>query len=195
MARRPTDSPAGFSRRVLLRRGGAVAVVGAAGVISTTTLLGQARRYPEARPACELLYLSKREFAILAALADTVFPPGNPLGHTGTEARVPEYIDRMLAALEPEKAADLKKMLLLFEHGTLAFGLRFRRFSSLPAKARARYLHHWESSAIYTRRAAVTAIKTLLGMAYFAHPEVRASLGIHPLCATPADAEPREEWS
>ena len=157
-------------------------------------LWGHAGRYPTPEPSCELLFLERRDFAILAALADTIFPYGNPLGRSGSAARVPEYVDRMLARMPKDKAEEFRAMMLLFEHGTLAFGLRVRRFTELPPAAAQRYLRRWEEAQVYSRRMLAAGLKTLLGIAYFAHPEVQKAMGIQKICATPADAQQRQEW-
>jgi hypothetical protein len=183
-----------LSRRALLRRSAAAAALASAAGAGVFCA-GHAGRYPEPSPACTLKFLAPREYAIVAALADTLFPPGNPIGLCGTEARVPEYVDRWLAAMQPDKAGEYRAMLLLFEHGTLAFGLRARRFTDLAQSARERYLRHWETSGIYARRALVGGLKTTLGFAYFAYPGVESRLGIARSCGAPADALPREEWS
>jgi hypothetical protein len=190
---RPSARPR-MSRRTLVRRGlylGAGVGVSAGGLL----LWGHARRYPAPQPSCELLFLQAREFAILTALADTIFPAGNPLGISGRDARVPEYVDRMLARMPSDKAAEFEAMLLLFEHGTLAFGLRIRRFTALPPAAAERYLRRWEEAQVYSRRMLAAGLKTLLGIGYFAHPEVQQAMGIQKICATSSDALPRQEWS
>ena len=38
-------------------------------------------------------------------------------------------------------------------------------------------------------------LKTLLGLAYFAHPDVREAMGTRRTCGSAGDAMPREEWS
>ncbi|HCP45903.1 MAG TPA: hypothetical protein DIU15_07670 [Deltaproteobacteria bacterium] len=189
---RPTASRR-ISRRTLLRRVGLVTVA-LGGATAGGFIVSHSRLYPDAEPATALRFLERREYAIVAALADTLFPPGNSIGLTGMEARVPEYIDRWLDGLSADKASEYRMMLLVFEHGTLAFGLRARRFTDLPLLARERYLRRWETTRVYSRRMLATALKTSLGTAYFAHPEVRASLGVRSSCKTPADEAPREEW-
>ncbi|GEM_PF-1125345 len=182
------------TRRTFLRRGAAAVAVSGA-VYGGVSLYGHAGLYPEPEAACELKYLERREYAIVAALALALFPPGNSLGIDGLQARVPEYIDRLLTGMEPEKAADLKSMFLLFEHGTLAFGLRVRRFTELPPRARERYLRRWERARVYSRRMLAAALKSMLGMGYFAHPDVQEALGMKRMCGTIADAKPRDEWT
>jgi len=189
---RPTASNR-LSRRTLLKRVG-IATAAVGGATATGFVISHSRFYADAEPAAALRYLERREYAIVAALADTLFPPYNALGLSGVEARVPEYIDRWLDGLDSDKASEYRMMLLLFEHGTLAFGLRARRFTDLPAPARERYLRRWETTRLYSRRMLATALKTSLGTAYFAHPDVRARLGVRSACRTPADEAPREEW-
>ncbi len=168
--------------------------VGATGTLGLT-IAGHAGRYEEAHPACPLRYFTRREYRIVTDLANTMFPPRNALGITGTEARVPEYMDHMLAGMRADKASELRAMFLLFEHGTLAFGLRTQRFTELTPTDQERYLRRWERAQVYSRRMLVAGLKAFLGMAYFAHPAVRERLGIQHLCGSPADALPREEWS
>ncbi|MEE2828317.1 MAG: gluconate 2-dehydrogenase subunit 3 family protein [Myxococcota bacterium] len=190
---RPTARPR-ISRRSLVKRGLALAALGGAAGAGVLTW-GHGGRYADPVPACDLHYLQRREFAILAALANALFPPGNDIGLSGTDARIPEYVDRMLAGMSQHKAAEFRAMLLLFEHGTLAFGLRARRFTDLSLPARERYLRRWEEARVYSRRILAAGLKTVLGIAYFAHPKVQAKLGMDRICASPADAVPREEWS
>ena len=177
----------------MLRRAGlAVAAVG--GGSALVLGLGHGGRYDEVSPACDLLFLQQREYTIIAALANTMFPPGNAIGLSGTDARVPEYIDRWLEGQGESKAGEFRMMLMVFEHGTAAFGLRARRFSDLPGPAQERYLRRWETTRLYSRRMLAFALKSALGIAYFAHPEVKRRIGVQHRCATPADAGPREEW-
>ncbi len=187
-------SSARFSRRTALRACCAVGGV-ALSVAGGFAAYGHSHRYSEVEPACELLAFTKREFQIVADLANILFPPGNPLGISGREARVAEYIDRMVAGMEEDKATETKAMFLLFEHGTLAFGLRTRRFTDLPVTEKERYLRRWERARIYSKRMLAAGLKTYLGLAYFAHPDVRARLGAKRLCGSAADSVVRAEWS
>jgi len=191
-AARPSASSK-ISRRTILRRAG-IAAGAVAGASALAFGLGHGGRYDAVQPACELIYLRKREYTIVAALADTIFPPGNEIGLSGTEARVPEYIDRWLEGQGEAKAGEFRMMMMLFEHGTAAFGLRVRRFTNLSTQAQENYLRRWETTRLYSRRMLAMALKSALGIAYFAHPEVQKRIGIQHRCATPADAQPREEW-
>lgn len=194
MSRNTTRPVARPSRRTVLRATAATAGVVAVGGVGVA-VHGHAHRYAPVDPACPLLAFSRREFEIVGALADVLFPPGNHIGISGREARVPEYIDHMVAGMEDDKATEVKAMFLLFEHGTLAFGLRRRRFTDLPRIAQTRYLRRWETARVYSRRMLAAGLKTYLGLAYFAHPDVREALGIRRACGSAADALPREEWS
>jgi hypothetical protein len=189
---RPSAS-SGISRRTILRRAG-IAAGAVAGASALAFGLGHGGRYDPVEPAATLIYLKKREYTIVAALADTIFPPGNDIGLSGTDARVPEYIDRWLEGQDEARAGEFRMMMMLFEHGTAAFGLRVRRFTNLSTQARENYLRRWETTRLYSRRMLAMALKSALGIAYFAHPEVQKRIGLQHRCATPADAHPREEW-
>ena len=193
---RPKSRPSALvkiSRRTVLRRGGiAIAAVGGASALAFG--IGHSGRYDEVDSAVDLIYLHRREYTIVAALANTVFPPGNAIGLSGTDARVPEYIDRWLDGQGAAKAGEFRMMMMLFEHGTAAFGLRVRRFTDLDAEARERYLRRWETTRLYSRRMLAMALKSALGIAYFAYPGVQERIGVQHRCATAADARPREEW-
>ncbi len=182
-----------ISRRTVLRRAG-IAVAALGGGSAVVFGIGHSGRYADVAPACELMFLQRREYTIMAALANTMFPPGNAIGLSGTDARVPEYIDRWLDGQGESRSGEFRMMLMLFEHGTAAFGLRVRRFSDLPSSARERYLRRWETTRLYSRRMLAMALKSALGIAYFAHPEVKRRIGVRHRCATAADARPRAEW-
>ena len=193
---RPKARPSALSkisRRTVLRRVG-IAIAAVGGASALVYGIGHGGRYAEVDPASELLYLRRREYTIVAALADTIFPPGSAIGLSGTEARVPEYIDRWLDGQGEAKAGEFRLMMMVFEHGTAAFGLRVRRFTDLGPEARERYLRRWETTRLYSRRMLAMALKSALGIAYFAYPEVQERIGVRQRCATPADARPREEW-
>ena len=191
-SQRPAARPR-ISRRLLVRRGlllGGLSAAAGTGVL----LWGHGGRYPEAEPAVDLVYLDRRAFSVVASLSDALFPPGSALGISGRQARVPEYVDRMLARMPSNKAQEFVAMLLVFEHGTLAFGLRVRRFPELPQDRAEKYLRRWEEAQVYSRRILAAALKTTLGIAYFAHPDVQEKLGMQRTCAAGGDIAEREEW-
>jgi hypothetical protein len=68
-------------------------------------------------------------------------------------------------------------LLQFVEHGPWLFGPA-RRLTRQSPEARVRTLAAWEGSRIYFLRVAFTSLRTLIAMAYVAHPQVAATLGL-----------------
>ena len=92
-----------------------------------------------ARPdAGRFEFLAPREAAFLAAAADALYPPGGVVPPSGSEAGIPEYVDRYLGVVPARVRWLMRLLFLLVEQATLLFaapgsGGR-RRFSSLRAE-------------------------------------------------------------
>ncbi|MBZ0251698.1 MAG: hypothetical protein K8I02_00025, partial [Candidatus Methylomirabilis sp.] len=67
----------------------------------------------------------------------------------------------------PEVLAQIKQLLLIFEHGTPLAGL-FRRFTSLSAEDRRAYMESWERSGAAFRKAVFLALKKMACLSYYA---------------------------
>lgn len=154
-------------RRALL--GGAAAGT-ALGALTATAVLIEV-----GVPAAGAEVLTARELAVVRALAEVMFPKGAfPID--GAQAGVAEEVDRLLAeVLDPLHASGFRTLLHTLEWGTLAS--RGSTFSALPAPERAEVLRIWSDPTVFARRVAGDAFKAVLGMAYFAHPEVLAHIG------------------
>jgi len=117
---------------------------------------------------------------VVEAVAEVLFP-GDPFPVNGREAGVAAEVDRIVGeVLEPVPAAGFRYVLRALEWGT--FASRGRRFSRLPASARAEVLSTWKAPEQMTRRVAGDSLRAVLGMAYFSHPEVLASMGWRATC-------------
>ncbi|HVH20495.1 MAG TPA: hypothetical protein VNF72_19535, partial [Myxococcota bacterium] len=57
--------------------------------------------YPAAAQPAEAL--RRRELALVAAVADALFPPGGAVAESGREADVAGYVDRLVAASQPRQ--------------------------------------------------------------------------------------------
>jgi hypothetical protein len=136
------------------------------------------------RPRAALRVLSRREAAFLDAAAATFFPGGGALALSGEQADLPERTDRYLESLPDRQRGLIRALLMLFEHATVVFpapGLGgLRRFSSLSPAQRHAWLESWARSRFYLRRTAFTALKAVLVMGYFGHPDCLAQLGLTP---------------
>ena len=128
--------------------------------------------------------LARREAAFLDAAGETFFPPDDSMPVSGGQADLPGYADRYLAALPARQRTLVRALFALFEHGTLVFPAKgrggFRRFSSLSAGQRFEVLRGWETSGLYLRRMAFTALKAVLILGYVGHPQSLHALGLAP---------------
>ncbi len=155
----------GVSRRGLLASGAALLAVGAGGGLSLA--LGP--------PAPGALVLSDRELRVVGAAAEAMFP-GAPLPLDGIQAAVAARVDEIVADLmDPLRRAAFRYVLRVLEVGTMA--RRGRPFSALPVHTRQVVLERWSEPEVVPRRVAGDSLRAVLGMAYFSHPDVLASIG------------------
>ena len=113
------------------------------------------------------------------ALAETVFPADDPRHVRSDDAHVVEYLDDLLAAVEPRERAMMRALLALFDlQQAAATPLRPTLFSWARPEDRAKSLDGWDKSRLYPRRAAFQAIRSLLLWAYVDNPDVERSIGI-----------------
>ncbi len=128
-------------------------------------------------PAPGFAVLSTGEVRFLDAVSETVFPAEGAVPVSGPEAGVTAYMDRYLDALPARFRRLIRLLFLLFEVAPVFFAATPCRFSSLSGERRKKYLEGWESSRLYARRMSAQGLKTLLCIAYMAHPGVKESIG------------------
>lgn len=121
--------------------------------------------------------LSAKEQAIVAAVADALFPAGGPIPVSGTEAGLVAYMDTHMRRVPRSIRALLRLLLAFIEHGPWLFGPRRVRFTRLRSEERAPALKDMEKSSLYLRRVSFFSIRTLLSMGYLANPAVVKSIG------------------
>lgn len=139
--------------------------------------------YP--RPTQRYHALMRGEVDFLANAADAMFPPGGAIPYSGVEADLPGYTDRLVTASHPRIQVAMHALFFLVEHATAFFpapghGGR-RRFSSLGRDQQVAALEGWEQSRFYLRRVVFTSLRSILTLAYFAHPPVLRQLRLAPL--------------
>lgn len=138
--------------------------------------------YPPA--ALEVATLSRKEQAIVAACADSFFPPKGPIALSGTEAGLVAYFDAYVARLPKTQIVLVRLLLWFIEHGPWVFGPRPTRFTKMPLAGRLRVLGSMQTSPIYFRRVAFLSMRTILSMGYLANDEVQRAMHMV------ADADP-----
>jgi hypothetical protein len=120
--------------------------------------------------------LSKKEQAIVAAVADAMFPKGGAIPLSGTEAGLVAYLDRYIGRM-PNPSRTLSRLLLQFiEHGPWLFGPRRARFTRMSQAERLAALDDMRTSSIYFRRIAFLSMRTMLTMGYLANADVARSM-------------------
>jgi len=140
---------------------------------------GYGRRDPVLRQ------LSAREYALVRGAAEAAFPPGGPIPLSGIDVRIPEHVDRYLAALPTRNRVLIRLLFVLIEHATLIFKAPgwdgWRRFSALSLEQRMAVLEGWARSPIQVRRLVFQGLRAVLTMGYFACPAVLRAIGLAPL--------------
>ena len=137
-----------------------------------------------AAPPAGATRLASRELALIAAVSDAIYPQGGAVPPSGTEAKIPLYADRYVAAVPAATGLLMRLLFFLIEHATLIFagpGLSGRRrFSSLAPDQQVAVLEGWRVSPWFLRRLVFTSLRAIVTMGYFAEPRVARSLGLAP---------------
>lgn len=117
--------------------------------------------------------LNPRERRIVAALAQTIFPPDRSGITDAIDAGVVDYLDRWIGEVEPFERLQLRAMFQLFEFSIAVETLRpMLRFSNATPEERETHLRSWMESSIYARRMAFNALRSAISIAYLASPKV-----------------------
>jgi hypothetical protein len=124
--------------------------------------------------------LSRREQALLAAFANTLFPPRGPIPLSGAEANVVAYFDAYMQRSAPRQRFLMRLLFVFTELAPIVFGPRRRRFTRLSLAERLCHFDNCGQSTFYFRRIAFLSFRTLTTMAYLAHPEVERAMRMEP---------------
>jgi hypothetical protein len=141
-------------------------------------LVARAALHEYPRPRVSTAVLTRKEQAIVSALADALFPAGGAIPLSGTEAGLVEYMDAYLSRTPPESRTLIRLLLRFVEHGPWIFGPRRARFSSLSPRERDLALTDMAESRVYFRRVAFLSMRTMLSMGYLADDRVAACIGV-----------------
>jgi hypothetical protein len=118
--------------------------------------------------------------AVVAAVADTLFPAGELFPLSGSAAGVVEFMEQYLGRSRPIERLLIHLLLLFTELSPLAFGPRPLPFTKLAVPERAELLRDAADSRIYFRRIAFTSLRALLTMGYLDNAQVAGRIGIKP---------------
>ena len=140
-------------------------------------------------------FLSRKEQAIVAACADTLFPKGGPIPLSGTEAGLVPYMDAYVGRVDAQQRVLIRLLLHFVEHGPWLFGPRFARFTRLAPEEQVAALRDMSQSRIYLRRLSFLTVRVMLTMGYLANDEVARCIGaVSHLAPFEADARRSGHW-
>ncbi len=127
-------------------------------------------------PAPGFRALAPEEVRITEALGEALFPEGNPMGVSWREAEIALGVDTILSDyMLPRNAAGVRYMLRTLEIATLL--ARGTRFSRCPAGMRVAIFEIWSQEDPFPRRLAIDSLRSVVSMAYYDHPSVKAAIG------------------
>jgi len=130
--------------------------------------------------------LSERELLLVQALAEALFPPGNPLGVTAVGMDLAGEVDELMGdRLDPVVTPVFRRVLQVLDDGTLVS--RGARFADLPLDARVEVMAAWGEPGVLARRLMYDALRTIVGMVFFCRTEVCSAIGWRAACALDPD--------
>jgi hypothetical protein len=157
-----------FSRRTLLKSG----LLGGTLVLLTGTSLSfQKTKRPVMVPE-HLSVLSRDEYAVLVAIADTLCPHRSKAIPSASELGIPEQCDAMFATADADQRQGFKLALRVIESplGGAFFGERVLPFTQLDEAGRARALRALRDSRVGVRRTIYAGISALIMAQYWGNP-------------------------
>ena len=126
----------------------------------------------------DLKALNHREYSILCAIVDRMFPH-NPPFISGTAANVPEDVDDLMSRLPQMVVAEFKQALLLLENALtgLIFSATPRPFSQCSPIEQDAILEAWRTSSLSFRRMVFRALNSVCAGAYYANASQFDAIG------------------
>jgi|GEM_PF-530997 len=123
--------------------------------------------------------LTAAEARILKSIGQAMFPREARGLPDGSDARLTEAVDDLLAMALPFERAQLRALIQLYDRGFAVFaGRPSARLVDADAEQVGEYLRTWEESPTYTRRMIFEALRSVALMAWFASDRVKAEVGI-----------------
>jgi hypothetical protein len=116
--------------------------------------------------------LSRREQALVAAVADAFFPPDGPIPVSGQQAGLARYFNGYLGRSAPRQRFLMRLLMLFTELSPVSFGPVHKPFTKLSHAERLDFLQSASTSRIYFRRVAFVSLRALMTMAYLGNDEV-----------------------
>lgn len=167
----------------------AIVVVSAASLLLRGLLFGYPP--PQLGPSA---VLGRKEQALVAAVADALFPPGGPIAVSGTEAGLVAYTDAYVRGVPAHTRLLMRVLFFFVEHGPWLFGPA-PRFTRLTQARRIVEIERMSQSPLYLRRVAFLSIRMVMCMGYLANEDVMRAIGLEYRTAPFEDPERGDDLS
>lgn len=131
--------------------------------------------FAPADPQCTAL--GRRQQALVAAVADTLFPPGGSITLSGQQAGLVRYFDQSYSELPRDKRVLLALLFVFTEYAPWIFGPKRGRFTRLGQADREAVMNAMATSSIYFRRICFLSLRGVLCMGYLANQDVARQIG------------------
>lgn len=159
-----------FTRRTFILSGASLAAIAGTGI--------PAGYLPDAADAH--FVLSTGELGLVQSIGEAMFPPGNALGVSAFDMAFSSRVDALLDDMDPMAIPAFRYLIRTLNIGTLAS--RGALFVDLPLDVRKEILQNWSWDGLVPRRMAYDLLRTVLGLAFFGDPQVKAAIDYEPTC-------------
>lgn len=127
--------------------------------------------------------LSAREAAVVYAIGEAHFPPGNPLGVSVADVDVVSGADAFVAGMLDRERRLLRALLTAFDQWPRLTFASSSTFSSASLEDRIAILRAFENSDVAERRIVGSLLRALVGIPFFEDRRTMAAIGFEHGCA------------
>lgn len=165
-----------FTRRTVLK----MTAYGAMAAMTGPLLAGCGKKEEEhtALPQGKTLkFLSHDQYVTLVNICNTIIPSYKQFPDAQSvdvALKIDEEMERISHMMS---VGEVGKALWLIEHGTLFFGLKFKRFSHLPPAAQYEYIRGWMESRFESRRIIYALFRAATVWFYYTDTRVFDGIG------------------
>jgi hypothetical protein len=134
------------------------------------------------KPGDGLQALSRREYEVVEAMAEAMFPPGGIVPESGKELNCAAFVDLQMAAMGIDLLRVLKAGIHMIDDVSIFSDGSLTPFRKRSIEDRERILLEWEESPAFPQRGILRLFKWYIGMGFFEHPGVHEAMGVDFMC-------------
>ncbi len=120
--------------------------------------------------------LSEREAAVVYAIGEAHFPPGNPLGISVRDVDVVSGADAFIAGMLDRERRLLRALITAFDQWPRVSFSSSSSFSHAPLADRIAMFRAFEDSDVAERRLVGALLRTMVGIPFFEDPRAQAAI-------------------